>query len=87
LGYVVVVFTTDSALWPMSSRRVRQAIPQADGTYKITGLPPGSYFLGAVTDLDFNDLADPSFLEQLAGASLKITLADGAKLVQNLRLK
>lgn len=87
LGYVVVVFTTDASLWPLNSRRVRSATPQADGTYRITGLPAGTYFLGALTEVDFNDLSDPTFLEQLAGASLKVTLADGAKLVQNLRLK
>jgi hypothetical protein len=87
LGYVVVAFTTDASLWPTNSRRVRSANPQPDGTYKITGLPAGSYYLGALTDVDFNDLSDPSFLEQLAAASLKITLTDGGKIVQNLRLK
>ena len=87
LGYVVVIFTTDASLWPTNSRRVRQTNPQPDGTYKITGLPAGTYYLGAVTDVDSGDLADPSFLEQLAAASLKITLTDGGKVVQNLRLK
>jgi hypothetical protein len=87
LGYIVVIFPTDSSLWAQNSRRVRQIQPRFDGTFKITGLPPGSYNLGAVTDVDFGDLSDPAFLEQIAGASLTITLADGATVVQNLRLK
>ena len=45
-----------------------------------------SHFLVAITDLDQADLADPAFLEQLAAASIKITLAEGEKKKQDLKL-
>ena len=69
LAYVLVVFPTDPSLWLANSRRIRQAQPTADGTFKITNLPPGTYYMGAVTDIETGDLADPTFLEQLAAAS------------------
>jgi hypothetical protein len=71
-GFPIVVFSTDRTYWTIGSRRVQQARPSSDGKYKLSGLPPGEYFVSAVTDLDPNDLADPLFLEQLAAASFKI---------------
>jgi hypothetical protein len=87
LGYFVIVFPTDQTLWVPNGRRIRQAQPSGDGSFKMTNLPAGTYFMGAVTDLEPSDLSDPSFLEQLSAASLKITVNDGGKTVQNLRLK
>jgi hypothetical protein len=73
-GFPIVVFSTE----------VR---PASDGQFSITGLPAGEYFVCAVTDLDPNDLSDPTFLEQLAASgALKVTLADGEKKTQDLRL-
>jgi hypothetical protein len=86
-GYVVLVFPIDASLWLPNSRRIRQVQPAPDGTYKAVNLPSGAYYLGAVTDADSADLSDPSFLEQVAAASLRITITDGGKTVQNLRLK
>ena len=40
----------------------------------------------AVTDLDQGQLYDPSALDALAAGSFKITLADGEKKVQDLKL-
>jgi hypothetical protein len=87
IGYSVIVFPTDRALWIQNARRIRLIQAGSDGTYRTTGLPAGTYYLGAVTDADSNDLADTEFLGELAAASLKITLTDGAKVVQDLRLK
>jgi hypothetical protein len=62
------------------------ARPDANGTLKIVGLPPGEYYTVALTDAAESDIADPGFLEQLASASSKVTLADGDKKTQNLKL-
>jgi hypothetical protein len=40
-----------------------------------------------VTDLEAEDLANATFLDQLAAAAYKIRLADGQKLVQDLQLR
>jgi hypothetical protein len=50
-------------------------------------LPPGEYFLTAVTDAEQNEWFDPQFLAQLVPASIKVTIADGEKKVQDIRVK
>ena len=85
-GFPIVVFPTDRALWSPGSRRILSAKPASDGTYKVSGLPAGEYYLCALTDLDPNDLYDSAFLDQLVAGSFKITLSDGEKKVQDLRL-
>lgn len=86
VGYPIVVFSTNRASWTFGSRRIAQVHPANDGTYKVQGLPAGEYYVCALTDLDPNDLYDPAFLDQLAAASFKITLAEGETKVQNLKL-
>ena len=84
----ILVFTTDRAQWgSSSSRRLRPPIrPSSDGKFSITGLPAGEYYLGAVTDLEPGDWQDPTFLEQLATAAIKVTIADGEKKVQDIKI-
>jgi hypothetical protein len=68
------------------SRRLRPPVrPASDGRYRIAPLPAGVY-VAALTDLDPEDLYDPAFLEQVAASSLTVTLAEGEKRVQDLRL-
>jgi hypothetical protein len=86
VGFPIIVFSTNRAAWTFGSRRIAQAHPASDGTYKVQGLPAGDYYVCALTDLDPSDLYDPAFLDQLAPASFKITLADGEKKTQNLKL-
>ncbi len=84
--YWVVAFTTDRTFWTPGSRRVRTTKPDFDGKFKLVGLPPGDYYMVAITDLDQADMSDATFLEQLAAASFKVTLADGEKKTQELKL-
>ena len=85
-GFPIVVFPTERAMWSSGSRRILSAKPASDGTYKVSGLPTGEYYLCALTDLDPNDLYDSAFLDQLIAGSFKITLGEGEKKVQDLRL-
>ena len=85
--YGVVMFSTDRQHWATSPRRQTGVVKLAsDGTFVVRGLPPGEYYLAAVTDPDPSQLADPAVLEQLAGASLKLVLPEGEKKVQDLKL-
>ena len=86
--FPIVIFSTDKASWVSGSRRVKQARPASDGTFKVTGLPAGEYFVCAVIAVEQSELADPEFLEQLAASSykIKITMRDGQKTVQDLKL-
>lgn len=85
-GFPIVVFPTERGFWSPGSRRILSAKPASDGTYKVSGLPAGEYYLCALTDLDPNDLYDAAFLDQLVAGSFKITLSEGEKKVQDLRL-
>jgi protocatechuate 3,4-dioxygenase beta subunit len=86
-GFSIVVFSTDRSTWTAGSRRVSPPIQvSSDGKYRTAGLPPGEYFLAALTDYEPGDLGDTAFLEQVAAAAIKITLGEGEKKVQDLKI-
>ena len=86
--YAVIVFSTDRAHWATAPRRMTGLVKlDSRGAYRITGLPPGTYYLSAVTDVDPAELGDTAFLEQLALASLTITLKEGETKVQDIKIK
>jgi hypothetical protein len=82
----VIAFSTDRAMWGQSARRVRAVRPGADGHFSMVDLPPGDYLLGVVTDIDPEDWQNPALLEQLAPTSVKVTIGEGEKKVQDLQL-
>ena len=51
-----------------------------------SGLPPGDYLIGALTDFDLDDLLESSFFEKLAAASATVTLGEGEQKTQDLRI-
>jgi len=84
--YSILAFSTDKSLWSVP-RRVSGAVRlSSDGRYRIVGLPPGEFYVSAITDFDPAQLRDPSFLESLIAASAKVTLAEGEKKEFNLRV-
>lgn len=50
------------------------------------GLPPDEYYLGVLTDADPAQLSDISFLEQLAATAIRITLGEGERKVQEIKM-
>ena len=84
--YFLVAFTSDRALWRAPSRRVRSTRPATSGAFDVSDLPPGEYFLAALRDLDIADLEDPAFLESLIPAAASITILEGQRTVQDLRI-
>lgn len=85
-GFPIIVFSTDRGAWTLGSRRVQLAQPASDGKYRVIGLPSGKYYMCAVTDLDQSELYSPNFLDSLVQTAFTITIADGEKKVQNLKL-
>ncbi len=85
---VFVLFSANREHWTgNTSRRVRsQARPNDEGLFQFTAVLPGEYYLAVLTDLEPADLYDPAFLEQLVPAAIRLTLAEGDKKTQNLRI-
>lgn len=83
---LVVVLPADHALWRPAARRIRSARPASDGHFAFKDLPSGDYLLAAVTDLEPGDLDDPAFLASLAPSGVRVAIADGGRVTQNLRV-
>ena len=84
--YFVVVFSTDPSVWRPGARRVRSTRPASDGRFVVGDLPGGEYYIAALTDVTPDDLADAAFLAQVAPSAVRVTLADGEKKTQDLRI-
>lgn len=84
--YTIIVFTTDTQYWTPQSRRIQSARPGTDGKFTVRNLPPGSYAIAAVTDVEPGEWFNPEFLQELQASSMRFSLAEGEKKTQNLRL-
>jgi hypothetical protein len=85
--FYVIVFPTDATRWTQRSRWLRSpARPASDGRYRITGLPPGEFYLAALTEFDPTQWSSPAFLEQVVPGAIKITVGEGEKKTQDVRL-
>jgi protocatechuate 3,4-dioxygenase beta subunit len=84
---LVVVFSTDRALWFFNSRRVAAVRVDGDGRYTIRNLPPGEYRAVATADLEQNDWFDPAVLERLAPAATPLSIAGVEKKTIDLTVR
>jgi hypothetical protein len=84
--YFLVAFSTDRAQWRAPSRRILSTRPATDGSFELRDLAPGAYYLAALTDVMPTDLDDPAFLESLVTASLTLTVDEGQRLRQDIKI-
>jgi hypothetical protein len=84
---MIVVAASDNRYWTPGSRRIVVARPSPDGRYTIRSLPPGAYVIAAVNDLENGGQYDPEFLRTLSAVSVPVTIMEGAKVSQDLRVK
>jgi protocatechuate 3,4-dioxygenase beta subunit len=84
--FTIVVFPTDSRYWLPRARRIASTRPGTDGSFIVRDLPAGDYRLTAVTDVEPGEWYDPNFLSQLVPVSLPITLREGEKKVQDIKV-
>jgi hypothetical protein len=80
----VIAAAADPQYWTPGSRRILTSRPGPLGRYAFRNLPPGTYYLAVVTDLEPGGQFDPEFLKTLT-AGVRVTLTEGGKLVQDLR--
>lgn len=85
--YSMLAFSADRALWETAPRRVSSpARLSSDGRYRISGLPPGEYYLTMLTDSSLA-LDNPSVLESLIPRAVKVVLGEGERKVQDYQIR
>ena len=85
--YTIVVAPSDNRFWIPGSRRIVTTRPSTDGRYLFRALPPGDYVLAVVTDLEQGAQYDPEFLRSIAAGAVRIGIAEGGKVAQDLRVR
>jgi len=87
--YTVIVFATNADRWYQGSRFFTFTRPKADGTFAVTDLPSGEYYVAAVDWLQgtegFGEWQDPAFLKSIAPRATRLTLSDGQLAAVTLR--
>lgn len=86
-NYFIVVFSADRALWLRNGRRLRITRPSSVGEFAFQDLPPGEYFLAALTDADGAAWQRPEFLEQVKAAAAPVTIDEGGHVRRDLRVR
>ena len=72
---------TNTGLW---SPRLTSTPMRSNGTFRVTGLPAGDYFIAAIDRPRMRTWRDPEFLAQVERTATRVTLAWGQTLTQNL---
>jgi hypothetical protein len=77
----VILFPANYQAWidsGMNPRLARTTRATASGAYSITGLTEGDYFAAAIDRSEEGDVQDPAFIEVLARAAVRVTIATEA---------
>jgi hypothetical protein len=83
----VLLFPGDETLWRDRSRLMRAARPEKDGSYRFRMVPAHhDYLLVTALHLEPGQHMDPDFLRSVRDEALRISLADGEKKLQNIRI-
>ena len=89
-NYMVVVFPTDRTKWSVTPRLLRLARPAEDGSFEVSSLPPGEYWVAATDPVDGADVSGDwlkaETLERLSFRATRVTLTERQRVMTVLRL-
>jgi hypothetical protein len=89
-NYSVVVFPTDRAKWSVTPRLFRLVRPAEDGSFEVTSLPAGEYWVAATDPMEGDDVSGDwlktETLERLSFRATRVTLTDKQRFLTVLRL-
>jgi Carboxypeptidase regulatory-like domain len=89
-SYTVIVFPTDRNKWSVTPRLLRLARPTQDGSFEVTGLPAGEYWVAATDPVEGTDASGdwlkPETLEHLSFRATRVTLTEKQRVMTVLRL-
>lgn len=84
--YTLILFATDQGKWRPLSREILTSRVAGDGTYSFANVPPGEYFLAPVDDVEPGEWFDPTLLQRIEPTAIKVTVGEGEKKTQDLRV-
>jgi len=77
-GAAVIVFPVAREQWTgygLAPRRIRSVRTSTTGTYTVSGLPAGDYFIVAVAPAHSDAWLDPDFLDRASRTATRVTIA------------
>jgi hypothetical protein len=84
--FTIILFPAQNQYWMPLARRIASARPGTDGRFAFGSVPAGDYRLTAVTDVEPGEWYDPAFLSQLQSVSIPVTVGEGERKVQDIRV-
>ena len=85
--HTLLLYPVDQKYWTPQSRRIRIMRAGTDGSYVFRSVPPGEYRLTTLMDPEPGIWYDRQVLEQLDTSSVRITLLEGDKKVEHVRVR
>ena len=85
--FTIVAASADSRYWVPGSRRIAMTRPGPDGRYTFRSLPPGQYFIAAADRSGAGHSVRSRVPEGARGAAITLTINEGGKTTQDLRVK
>ena len=82
---ILVTFSVNRTNWFMGSRHIKRATG-VNGSFEVSGLPPGEYFVAAVDALPSSDWQSPETLDTLVPRATRVTVREGQVRTVDLRL-
>ena len=76
----------DRDKWTPGSRFLRSGRPDQDGRFKLSGLPPGQYYLIALDYLDQDGWTEPEYLERVRNRATSVSINEGESKSVDLRI-
>jgi hypothetical protein len=83
---LVLVFPTDRRQWRSFSRLVRQNRPDADGRFRLEGVPAGEYLILATDEVDERSRLDTDAFDRLSARAGRVAVTAGEERTLDLRL-
>ena len=88
--FKVLVFAASADRWFSQSPYVKFGSASQDGTFTVTGVPPGQYLVAAVDHIDggtdYGDWQNPAVLNALAASARRLNVGTGQRVTTELRL-
>jgi hypothetical protein len=84
----VVLYPMNTQAWEgpgYTPRRFRTSLGQPDGSFNLTSIPPGDYYVVAIPEVDAAGWNDPDSLLGLMRDATRVTVQEGEQRTLDLR--